>query len=302
MDGYATRAPSTGPIRTGSVEAGSSKNKRLPPSSVVPSFFAASKPYDRAQDTSTSKHSGGSSSAGSSKASTSKLVDPARSSKVRKTLMARLSIQSETSIHSPIQLKQTVIDITKSLKSADNPITHSTSYGGFHRTSIKAHTLDRNYKLKAQAAACQSDIFKGVKCYINGVTTPLIGNLDLIRILQENGADVRYNFSKRSCTHIICTSNLSASKTHKELSNRSSTKVVSPQWVLDCVSEGKKLAETKYKVLSASETQHSVKEQFATALQPLKRSMSADPTCISGDANVSLNTSVDDPIVISSSQ
>lgn len=127
---------------------------------------------------------------------------------------------------------------------------------------MKSHTLSRNAKLKAQGAEAQTGVFRGVRAYINGTTMPLISNLDLIRLIQENGGDVKYAFSKTGCTHIICVHGLSSQKTHKELNGRSRTKVVTPDWVLDSISEGKKLAESRYRILS-SETQSSIRTAFS---------------------------------------
>ena len=143
----------------------------------------------------------------------------------------------------------------------------------------------------------------------------------------------RYNFSKTGCTHIICVRGLSASKTHKEMASRSRTKVVTPQWcvhslapvpirypkhrltrihcsfrcdsrsaapfdrVLDSISEGKKLAESKYKIIE-SETQSSIKASLGALGSGLASGSSARPVLLDDNQPDPLQS--DGPILISS--
>ncbi|CAD6583146.1 MAG: hypothetical protein CYPHOPRED_002248, partial [Cyphobasidiales sp. Tagirdzhanova-0007] len=207
MDAFVTRNTSAGPARSSS----SRPSKRLPPSSSIPSFYSThkdTKPYESKQRQE------------SSEASTSQLKVPAA--------------------HSAQQLKETIKDIKKSLRAEDNPITHSTSSQVIkpvrpfsvireNQSSLNSYAASRNGKLKAQGEEAETTILAGVRAYINGATTPLIGNLDLIKLVQRNGGEIKYNFSKRGCTHLICSSGLSASKTHKEMASRSVTKVVTPE-------------------------------------------------------------------------
>ncbi|KAK9899992.1 hypothetical protein P389DRAFT_165088 [Cystobasidium minutum MCA 4210] len=271
MDAFVTRAPSAGPSRT---REGSS-SRRLAPSDAIPSVFSVNKATllsEKSTKTSHALNGGVDNGKGKGRASTEA---PLSSKDARSNALYKRA-QSVPAAHSS-KLKQTVIGITKSLKSADNPVTHSSAYSGaFHyvscssghqtnngksREGMKSHMLSRNAKLKAQGAEAQTGIFKGVRAYINGTTMPLISNLDLIRLIQENGGDVKYAFSKTGCTHIICVHGLSSQKTHKELNSRSNTRVVTPGWVLDSISEGKKLAESRYKILN-SQTQSSIRTAF----------------------------------------
>lgn len=283
MDAFITRAPCSGPAPS------SVPSKRLPPSSTIPSFYNAKRKQNNREHTGKND----SSSCGAT---------------------AR---QSQVPVASTSQLKQTILDMTKSLKSADNPITHSTAYSSaFHyvscssghqhsdgrsRESLNNYATTRSGKLKAQGEKPETTILAGIKVYINGVTTPIIGNLELIKLIQRNGGEVKYNFSKRGCTHIICLSGLSASKTHKEMSSRSNTKIVSPQWILDSVDEGKKLAESKYWTLE-SRTQASIKASLSEKSSSIKATPSIIPgTSLVLEAKV-ICSNKEEPMVISSTQ
>ncbi|KAJ9092445.1 hypothetical protein QFC21_006827 [Naganishia friedmannii] len=99
----------------------------------------------------------------------------------------------------------------------------------------------------------QSRIFAGLTFYLNGYTGPRISDLELKRLIAVHGGNVSY-LANSSCTHVLITKNLSASKTQKFLDSASSIrggkrKVVHVDWVLDSVAQRKRLDETSYNVI-----------------------------------------------------
>ncbi|GHJ89903.1 hypothetical protein NliqN6_6305 [Naganishia liquefaciens] len=99
----------------------------------------------------------------------------------------------------------------------------------------------------------QSNIFTGLTFYLNGYTGPRISDLELKRLIAVHGGDVSY-LANSSCTHILITKNLSASKTQKFLDSASSIrggkrKVVHVDFVLDSVAKCRRLDETPYNVI-----------------------------------------------------
>ncbi|KAJ9111315.1 hypothetical protein QFC20_002606 [Naganishia adeliensis] len=99
----------------------------------------------------------------------------------------------------------------------------------------------------------QSRIFAGLTFYLNGYTGPRISDLELKRLIAIHGGNVSF-LANSSCTHILITKNLSASKTQKFLDSASSIrggkrKVVHVDWVLDSVAKRKRLDETPYNII-----------------------------------------------------
>jgi type IV secretory pathway TrbF-like protein len=64
------------------------------------------------------------------------------------------------------------------------------------------------------------------------------------------------SYKASGATHILTSQQLSGSKTHKWLSSKSKVKpyVVRPEWVLDSVEAGKRLAEKNYNVVEDMST------------------------------------------------
>lgn len=59
-----------------------------------------------------------------------------------------------------------------------------------------------------------------------------------------------YALAQRKVTHIIVQTNLSGSKLQQYLTVcRNLTKVVSSEWIMDSIANGKRLSEWKYRVL-----------------------------------------------------
>ncbi|KAJ3045943.1 hypothetical protein HDV00_006209 [Rhizophlyctis rosea] len=80
-------------------------------------------------------------------------------------------------------------------------------------------------------------------------------DLEFRKLVQEHGGNISPMLAIRSVTHMICT-RLCDRKIEK-LRNTKSLKIVRPQWVLDSIQNGKRLAEKGYFVLN-EETQTSL--------------------------------------------
>lgn len=160
-----------------------------------------------------------------------------------------------------------------SLDSTANPITNSqhrcirdtamvsTSTG--HQVSDRGggsgardYWLSRHGKLAIQATeeGLDSEILRGVVAYVNGYTGPKTTDLELKRLIHRHGGQVRYVLSQRACTHVITAMPLCASKMQKEVKRKRSgihgaPVYVRPDWILDSVNQGVRLAEARYPIL-----------------------------------------------------
>lgn len=89
------------------------------------------------------------------------------------------------------------------------------------------------------------NIFKGVRAYFTGHSGG-ISDLHLKSLVQLEGGEVSWTFSKTGCTHIIC-QNLSRGKAHAMLhGGGKAVTVVTPEWVTDSISQGRRLREGDY--------------------------------------------------------
>ncbi|KAF8914043.1 hypothetical protein CPB84DRAFT_1699444 [Gymnopilus junonius] len=154
------------------------------------------------------------------------------------------------------------------LSDTSNPITHSdiyertdhiVSFSTGHqvsegRRSRTIHFEDRASKLHSQQGDLSinsAGILKNTKIYVDGYlesTTDLeVKGL----VLQTGGKIVR---SASQCTHIITSRCLSASKTERLLTKRTSRHlhVVKPEWVLDSIAAGKRMPEQSYTIIQPS--------------------------------------------------
>jgi hypothetical protein len=61
--------------------------------------------------------------------------------------------------------------------------------------------------------------------------------------------DISHYFSKKRTTHVVCR-NLAASTAHNLLKGDSTIKIVSPEWLLECCRQKKRLSEIDFAVLS----------------------------------------------------
>ena len=98
-------------------------------------------------------------------------------------------------------------------------------------------------KLEEQFSAAsnpykKTDLFAGISIYVNGHTNPSADELK--RIMMVHGGI--YHHYERSHTTYIIASNLPDVK----IRNMNTSKIISPQWVVDCIKEQKILDYTKY--------------------------------------------------------
>lgn len=84
----------------------------------------------------------------------------------------------------------------------------------------------------------QSDLFSGISIFVNGLTNPSADELK--RIMMTHGGV--YHFYQRSHTTFIIASNLPDVK----IRQITSAKIISPQWVVDCLTANKILDYSKY--------------------------------------------------------
>ncbi|TPX59603.1 hypothetical protein PhCBS80983_g02336 [Powellomyces hirtus] len=110
----------------------------------------------------------------------------------------------------------------------------------------KLYAQARDFKLAQQRAEQVSRIFQGVRVYVNGYVGT--DDHDFRQLVMKHGGDISTNLKLRSVTHMICTS-LSGIKTDKFLRGSANVKIVRPDWIMDCVEQGKRVPEGPYKVI-----------------------------------------------------
>lgn len=106
-------------------------------------------------------------------------------------------------------------------------------------------------KLEEQFSAAsdpfrQSNLFNGISIFVNGLTNP--SSDELKRIMMVHGGT--YHHYQRSHTTFIIASNLPDVKVR----NMDTSKIVSPQWVVDCLKEKRILDYTKYLLYTNQKT------------------------------------------------
>lgn len=84
----------------------------------------------------------------------------------------------------------------------------------------------------------ESDLFAGISIFVNGLTNPSADELK--RIMMRNGGV--YHAYQRSTTTFVIATNLPDVKVRQI----TSAKIISPQWVVDCLRENKILEYSKY--------------------------------------------------------
>lgn len=84
----------------------------------------------------------------------------------------------------------------------------------------------------------ESDLFAGISIFVNGLTNPSADELK--RIMMRNGGI--YHTYQRSTTKFVIATNLPDVK----IRQITSAKIISPQWIVDCLKEKKILDYTKY--------------------------------------------------------
>ncbi|BGP26579.1 hypothetical protein JCM10295v2_005532 [Rhodotorula toruloides] len=166
--------------------------------------------------------------------------------------------------------------IINTLGKEDNPITNSTAYSrSLHVSSCatghqsgggpgRKWSLHRNAKLRLQAASAESQTLKGVVAYISGYTGKDITNTQLKELVERQGGHFVTVASAR-CTHIFITQNLSGKKAqhYLEARRKNGTKLVTPEWAIECAKRGKRVGEAKFMAPVYNEQQESTYTIFA---------------------------------------
>ncbi|XP_073836578.1 rev1 DNA directed polymerase isoform X2 [Musca autumnalis] len=106
-------------------------------------------------------------------------------------------------------------------------------------------------KLEEQFSAAsdpfrQSNLFNGISIFVNGLTNP--SSDELKRIMMVHGGT--YHHYQRSHTTFIIASNLPDVKVR----NMDTSKIISPQWVVDCLKEKRILDYSKYLLYTNQKT------------------------------------------------
>ncbi|BGP34210.1 hypothetical protein JCM10296v2_006025 [Rhodotorula toruloides] len=166
--------------------------------------------------------------------------------------------------------------IINTLGKGDNPITNSTAYSrSLHVSSCatghqsgggpgRKWSLHRNAKLRLQAASAESQTLKGVVAYISGYTGKDITNTQLKELVERQGGQFVTMASAR-CTHIFITQNLSGKKAqhYLEARRKNGTKLVTPEWAIECAKRGRRVVEAKFAAPVYNEQQESTYTIFA---------------------------------------
>ncbi|SCV71480.1 BQ2448_3068 [Microbotryum intermedium] len=177
-------------------------------------------------------------------------------------------------------IRATNAPLLKQLGTEQSAITNSTSYsrtlhvqaspsvasghqsGGGRPGGTTKWMVHRNTKLKNQEPDAESDLFKGLVFYINGLTGKSITNQQLKRLIYENGGTMKL-VESAAVTHAFV-SNLSASKLHRILTKKCNRlKYVTVQWAIESVRCGKRLREAEFAAPIFAETQSSVMDHYA---------------------------------------
>ncbi|KDE09535.1 hypothetical protein MVLG_00433 [Microbotryum lychnidis-dioicae p1A1 Lamole] len=185
------------------------------------------------------------------------------------------SIQSNALLAGGI--KATNAPLLKQLGTDESAITNSTAYsrtlhiqsvasghqsGGGGPGGSTKWRVHRNIKLKNQAPDAESDLFKGLVFYINGLAGKSITNQQLKRLIYENGGTMKL-IESAAVTHAFV-SNLSGSKLQRVLTKKCNRiKYVTVQWAIESVRCGKRLREADYAAPIFAETQSSVMDYYA---------------------------------------
>lgn len=109
----------------------------------------------------------------------------------------------------------------------------------------------RNQKIRKQAPKAKTAVLRGVTVYFTGCASH--SQLELSRLVWENGGVVAANWSRHAVTHVIA-DRLAASKAEKELSVLGQSKawrgaIVRPEWLLDSIHRKKILPTYEFRIV-----------------------------------------------------
>ncbi|KAI9026196.1 hypothetical protein DFJ74DRAFT_755613 [Hyaloraphidium curvatum] len=133
--------------------------------------------------------------------------------------------------------------------------------GGYGWNGFGEYFEQKKVKLMQQneerRSAAASSMLKDVVVYIDGWVEPPAHELK--RIILENGGYVNQYPKKTTITHVIA-QNL----TQRKFDQWGNLKVVTPQWIMDSLKEGKLLPWTRYRLVQSSASQNRI-DAFAKA-------------------------------------
>ncbi|PUU73809.1 hypothetical protein B9Z19DRAFT_1068675 [Tuber borchii] len=142
----------------------------------------------------------------------------------------------------------------------------------------KEKEKEREGEVGAEAEREKKKIFAGCTIYVNGSTAPLISDVELKRVLVSNGAAVTTVMSRKRVSHVVLAKpvdgpgsgggiggGLAGGKLQKEVLTKKGNGVryVRVEWVLESIAAEKRLAESKYPVLSFRGGSASLDDMFA---------------------------------------
>jgi hypothetical protein len=97
----------------------------------------------------------------------------------------------------------------------------------------------------------EARVFEGCVVYFDG-TTGQHSSMHLSKLVMLHGGNCSMTLNKSKVTHVVC-ENLSGSKTHKALHERSMrVRYVGPEWITHSIRRGKRLSEDQYLILRHS--------------------------------------------------
>lgn len=131
-------------------------------------------------------------------------------------------------------------------------------------------------------------LFKGISIHVNGFTVPSADELK--RLVLSHGGSYHHYHDPRTTTHVIATC-----LPNSKLKNLRKQNVVRPEWIVDCIQEGKLVPHQNYNLYESTQKRLNFGPQPANAAQDLnseamayKDEQKTTGTCSVDRENVSL--------------
>ncbi|KAJ5368832.1 uncharacterized protein N7496_008592, partial [Penicillium cataractarum] len=198
--------------------------------------------------------------------------------KKARTVLERKSIPSTmilTPASTPTPATVTVPRTSTTSTSASTPTSTTQTLSTPKSESDTDNSRQRSTATPSTTKPSSSTLFTGTTIYINGSTLPQISDHKLKSLLASHGATIAIGMARRTVTHVIigqpCTKGqgagggLAAGKLQGEIERGGwkGVKVVGVDWILESIKAGKRLAESRFAVLSvAPKGQRSVASMF----------------------------------------
>lgn len=107
--------------------------------------------------------------------------------------------------------------------------------------NAKITKLEEQFDENATNCFKKSNLFAGISIFVNGLTDPSADELKRIMLVHSG----IYHTYQRSTTSFVIASNLPDVKI-RQITNTSNSKIVSPQWINDCLKEERVVDYSKY--------------------------------------------------------